>query len=111
MDNLDAIKGVLNVMRHLEILEDDPQPRPLTHHLFGDGDLDHIINAPVAGFFRPKVTLLDQVEAGQPLGSIQDLFGKQLSIIEAMQPGVVILLRRVPRVNVGDGIIQVTGAL
>ena len=105
------VEGVLNVMRHLDMLTGDPQPRPLTHHLCGDGNLDQIINAPVAGFFRPKVNLLDRVEIGQTLGVIQDFFGDVLATIKAEEAGVVILLRRVPRVNVGNGVVQLTGRL
>ncbi|MEM7031200.1 MAG: succinylglutamate desuccinylase/aspartoacylase family protein [Chloroflexota bacterium] len=105
------VVGVRNVMRHLGMLEGDPQPRLMTHHLFGDGNLDQIINAPVAGLFRPSAALLDQVKAGQTLGIIQDFFGNPLAAVTAQQAGVVILLRRVPRVNVGDGVVQVTGQL
>ena len=101
-------QGVLNVMRRLGMLAGDPVPRPLTHHLLGDGDLDTVTSAPVAGFFRAEVDLLAEVEAGQRLGAIRDLFGKELVAIRSERTGVVILLRRIHRVQRGDGLAHVT---
>lgn len=107
------VEGVLNVMKHLEMLPDQPLPRPTTHDLVGDGNLDsfNIISAPVAGYFQPEVAVLEEVEAGQRLGVIQDFFGEVLAEITAGHDGVVILLRALPRVHVGDGLVQITGRL
>ncbi len=109
-DDLECyIEGVLNVMKHLEMVPGRPQPRPLTHHLIGDGDLDRVSSAPTTGFFRPRVALLDEVIAGQRLGTIQDFFGQVTAEITADRAGVVVFLRRLPRVHVGTGLVQVTG--
>lgn len=102
-------QGVLNVMKHLGMLVGAPQPRPMTHHLFGDGDLDSVIDASVAGYFRAEVTLLTEVKTGQRLGVVQDFFGEIKQAVVADQDGVVIMLRRVHRVNVGDGLVHITG--
>lgn len=104
-------QGVLNVMKHLNMLDGQPQPRPTTHHLVGHGNLDMVISAPVAGYFRPKVALLDNVTAGQRLGVIQDFFGQVAAEITADRAGVVIMLRRIHRVHVGDGLAHITGTL
>lgn len=101
-------QGVINVMRHLGMLDGEPQPRPMTHDLFGDGNLDTVLSATVAGYWRAEVALLDAVQAGQRLGTVRDLFGNVLSEIVADQDGVVIMLRRLHRVNVGDGLAHVT---
>ena len=103
------IEGVLNVMKHLGMMPGQPQPRPMTHHLVGDGNLDVIISAPAAGFFRPDVALLDEVNVGQRLGTIEDFFGHVAAEVTTERNGVVILLRRLPRVEVGTGVAQVTG--
>lgn len=103
------ISGVINVMKHLEMLTGAPQPRPTTHHLFGDGNLDQVISADMAGYFRAEVELLTEVEAGQRLGVVRDLFGNVLQEVKADQPGIVIMLRRFHRVHVGDGLVHVTG--
>ena len=103
------IEGVLNVMKHLGMMPGQPQPRPMTHHLVGDGNLDVIISAPAAGFFRPDVALLDEVSVAQRLGTIEDFFGHVVAEVTTERDGVVILLRRLPRVEVGTGVAQVTG--
>ena len=102
------VDGVLNVMAHLGMIDHAPGPRPLTHHLIGDGNLDTIHNAPDAGYFRATVQLLDEVESGARLGVITDLFGEVTAEIRAERAGVVIMLRRVHRVHVGDGLVHIT---
>jgi predicted deacylase len=104
-------EGVLNVMKHLGMIEGQPRPRPMTHHLIGEGNMDQVISAPVAGYFLPEVELLQEVRAGQRLGTILDFFGQPLAEITADRAGVVIMLRRIHRVNVGDGLADITGRL
>ncbi len=101
-------QGVINVMRHLGMLAGAPEPQPTTHDLFGDGNLDTVLSATVAGYWRAEVALLDEVQAGQRLGTVRDLFGTVLAEVVADQAGVVIMLRRVHRVHVGDGLAHVT---
>ncbi len=103
------IEGVFNVMKHLGMVPGEPQPRPMIHHLVGDGNLDVVISSPAAGFFQPDVALLDEVGVGQRLGTVQDFFGQVTAEVTADRDGVVIFLRRLPRVNVGDRLVQVTG--
>ncbi|MEZ4734354.1 MAG: M14 family metallopeptidase [Caldilineaceae bacterium] len=104
-------QGVINVMCWLEMLDGVPQPRPMTHHLFGDGNLDQVIDATAAGFFRAEVNLLAPVSAGQRLGVVRDLFGQVVQEVIADQDGVVIMLRRFHRVHVGDGLAQITNVM
>ncbi|CAN5469629.1 succinylglutamate desuccinylase/aspartoacylase family protein [soil metagenome] len=104
-------QGVRNVLQHLGMLAGEPHPRPMTHHLFGDGNLDSVIDANVAGYFRATVDLLSEVKAGQRLGGVQDLFGQVRQEVLADQDGVVIMLRRIHRVHVGDGLVHITGRI
>lgn len=101
--------GLLNVLKHLGMLAGVPEPQPMTHHLLGDGNLDQVIAADVAGYFRAEVELLAEVQAGQRLGVVRDLLGNVRQEVRADQAGVVIMLRRVHRVHVGDGLVHVTG--
>ena len=101
--------GVLNVMKHLAMIPGKPQPQSTTHHLVGDGNLDVVISAPAAGSFRPHVELLDEVSVGQCLGVVENLFGQVVGEVTADGDGIVILLRRLPQVNAGDGVAQITG--
>ncbi|MDE0504103.1 MAG: succinylglutamate desuccinylase/aspartoacylase family protein, partial [Candidatus Poribacteria bacterium] len=103
------IDGVLNVMKHLGMIPGEPHPQSTTHHLVGDGDLDVVISAPAAGSFRPHVELLDEVSVGRRLGVVENLFGQVVDEVTADRDGIVILLRRLPQVNVGDGLAQITG--
>lgn len=98
------LTGLFNVMKHLGMLQGEQARQPLTHHLVGHGDLDSVIETPVAGLFQREAALLDEVEAGQRLGVIQDESGGVLAEIIAKQAGVLIMLRGLPRVQAGDGI-------
>ena len=102
-------QGVLNAMTHLGMLEGEPRPRPMTHHLLGNGNLDTVTSAPAAGFFRPDVALLEEVCEGQRVGRIRDFFGRVAAEVLADRDGVVIYLRRTPRVRVGESLLLITG--
>ena len=56
----------------------------------------------------PEVALLDEVEAGQLLGTIRDAMSAIRAEIRADQAGVIIMLRGLPRVQAGDGIAHIT---
>jgi predicted deacylase len=101
--------GVINIMRHLEMLAGEPESRPVSYDLLGDGNLDSVISAPEAGYFRPAIALLDSVAEGDVMGHIQDFFGHTVAEITADRDGVVIMLRRLHRVHVGDGLVHLTG--
>ena len=61
-------RGVLNVMHHLDMLEGEPAAVPPPQHLLGDGNMDEVMSAPLAGYFRPHVELLQEVQTGQLVG-------------------------------------------
>ena len=103
------VNGVLNVMKHLGMISGEVQPRPLVHHLLGSGNLDRVIEAPLAGYFRPSFQLLESVAHGQSIGRIQDLFGRVLTKVNADRDGIVIMIRRPRRVHTGDGLALITG--
>jgi predicted deacylase len=104
-------QGVINVMRHLGMLAGAPQPQPVTHHLVGDGDLDSVISAQAAGYFRAEVELLGEVEMGHRLGVVQDFAGEIVQEVRADGAGVVVMLRRLHRVHVGEGLAHITGVV
>ena len=107
LDVLDCFRaGVFNVMKHLGMLSGELKRRPLQHHLVGHGDLDSVISAPTAGLFQRECDLLDEVKAGQRLGTIRDEHGAITSEIVAKSAGIVIMLRGLPRVEIGDGLVH-----
>ncbi|MCY3780257.1 MAG: succinylglutamate desuccinylase/aspartoacylase family protein [Chloroflexi bacterium] len=100
--------GVINVMKHLDMISGNLNRRRLTHHLVGDGNLDTVIHAPVDGFFQREISLLENVKTGQRLGMILDATGIEVAQVDADQDGVIIMLRGIPSVKVGDGIAHIT---
>jgi predicted deacylase len=104
-------RGVFHLMRHLGMMAGAPQVAGDALHLVGDGNLDVVTLAPAAGFFKPQVKVLDQVKKDDVLGVIVDFFGETLAQIRAQMDGVVIMVRRLHRVHVGEGLVQVTNTL
>ncbi len=102
-------RGVLNVMRHLDMLEEEPESSPPPLHLLGDGNMDEVMSAPAPGYFRARVELLEEVQAGQLVGTIHDPLGDSLAELHAEKDGIVIMRRGLHRVHSGDGLIHLTG--
>ena len=99
--------GLLNVMKWMDMLTGDPEPSSIDHHFVGKGNLDQVVSAPLAGYFRPKVHLLEGVTKGQLIGVIQDFFGDTIHKTYADADGHIIMLRRLHRVQVGDGLVHI----
>ena len=104
-------RGILNVMRHLGMLSGQPVAPDTVTRLVGDGNLDVVTLAPVGGYFRANVELLQRVKKGEMLGTIVDFFGTTIASITAQMDGVVIMKRRLHRVHAGEGLMQVTNTL
>ncbi|MBM3755253.1 MAG: hypothetical protein FJW38_14875 [Acidobacteria bacterium] len=95
-------RGVLNVMRHLSMLDgvlDVPSP-PL--RLTGAGNTDDGISAGCDGFLLLDVALLDSVSVGQRMGRLVDLQGVTVEEYFAPRAGVVALTHEMPIVAKGD---------
>ncbi len=101
-------RGVLNVMQHLNMLAGEPAAASPPQHLLGDGNMDEVMSAPMAGYFRPHVELLQEVQSGQSVGAIHDPLGDLLAELHAEKEGIVIMRRGVHRVHSGDGLIHLT---
>ena len=101
-------QGVLNVMHHLDMLAGEPAAAPPAEHLIGEGNMDEVMSAPMAGYFRPRVELLQEVQSGQLVGTIHDPLGALLAQLHAESDGIVIMRRGVHRVLAGDGLIHLT---
>ncbi len=98
------VRGVLNCLKVMDMLEGPPEAKLPTHRLVGSGDLDHIILANHGGLFFSHVRLLDDVRAGDVLGEVRDITGRTLEEVRATVAGVVITMRGLLRVNAGDGL-------
>lgn len=102
-------QGILNIMSMLQMR---PAPCPVkqpTHHLWGDGNLDYLVAAQSAGLFESETELLADVQAGQRLGCVRDVYGREQSEVVSPRDGVLLLLRHTPTVMLGEGLAFVTG--
>ena len=94
--------GIRHMLQHLGIISGAPPPARIEHRLYGDGNTDHGLSATQAGFLMTHVQILDDVEAGQCLGTLVDLEGLALEKYHAPVAGVVGLVREFPVVAAGD---------
>lgn len=77
--------------------------------LFGDGNLDESLCASQDGFFVPAVSVLNSVQAGDPVGRILDVHGRVIESFSAPTAGVIAMIRASPVVQPGDPLFLITG--
>jgi predicted deacylase len=102
-------RGLTNLLRHLAVLPGAPSVEPVKVHLFGDGNLDESLCASQNGFFVPAVSVLNSVQAGDPVGRILDIYGRVIESFSAPTAGVVAMIRAFPVVQSGDPLFLITG--
>lgn len=96
-------RGVLNLMRHLGILDGEPElPAAPPRRLTGVGNTDGGIQATQPGFLMLEVRLLEQVTAGQRLGYLVDEWGSTIEQYTAPIDATIGLTREMPIVEAGD---------
>ncbi len=98
------VNGLMNLLRFMKILPGDVEPQAPETHLLGPADLDHTTSVNTSGFFVSLVGLLEEVQGGQVIGIVRDLFGRTIEEVRAPQTGVVGMLRAVPVVMPGDSV-------
>jgi predicted deacylase len=96
-------RGVLNVMRHLGML--DGQPEITATSRYAGAEVYH--KTPQGGGFFPAVVAGQEVEAGQSLGQLVDVFGEPLGEVRSQVRGLVLAIRSYPVVAAGDQIASI----
>ncbi len=95
-------RGMMNLLRHLQMLPGAPDiPHP-PRRLFGAGNTDDGLAASAPGFLLLQVSLLDKVESGQPLGRLLDPLGHTIETYSAPKKGTIALTHEMPIVEKGD---------
>ena len=95
------VTGVLNLMKHFDMLQGTPQVPAKQFYL--EPDRPRVL-APVAGIFKHIPDQGDMVKAGELIGTITDIDGEILSEITAPQDAVVHEMMPRRLVNIGDRI-------
>lgn len=109
------VRGCLGVMAELGIVErnlfrseptngmnsvlrivEDPRP--------GSGHMQVNHPSPIEGFFEPAVTLGQEIQAGDALGTVCDPLGHRDETIRSRYTGIVIVLHTFPRVEEGTSV-------
>ncbi len=85
-------KGMLNVLKHLGMMEGQPEQTLEPTVLVGA----HWLTAEADGVFYPTVSIDESVNKGQVLGELRDYFGEVLHEIVAPANGVVMKMN-IPR--------------
>lgn len=99
------MRGVLSVLRYLGALPGEPDI-PHDQRILRSSNT---MLSPCEGLWFPEVTLMQSVSAGQRIGRIEDIFGRELAEIHAPLPGVILYLTASPAAREG-GILGSVGA-
>ncbi|HOX32113.1 MAG TPA: succinylglutamate desuccinylase/aspartoacylase family protein [Spirochaetales bacterium] len=89
--------GIVNVMRHLGMLEGKPEPRPEQI----DAELLYI-HASDGGIHRLEKGIMERVKAGETLATVTDVFGRTVSTVAAPYDGIVLGFWSLPVIQPGD---------
>jgi predicted deacylase len=92
------VKGVRNLMKHLAMVEGEPETTK--DQLMSTQTIDVRSNA--GGFLSLSVKLGDGVKKRQMIGEITDLFYRPLEKIEAPTDGYVTMITTTPTISSGD---------
>jgi predicted deacylase len=116
------VQGVINVMRHVDMLDDDkveshtetnskPKPKKTAHSTVATTVLTRFewLYAKREGMWYPKVGPGDFVKKGQEIGTVRDLFGDTLEKIISPVNGVILFLTNNPSV-LENGLLMGIGA-
>jgi len=92
-----ALKGILNVLKHLGMIEGRPDvPQKALAFEGAWGYSKH------GGFLRPAVKMGEKVVKGQLLGTIVNLLGEEVERDVAPYDGIVAGIRTFPKISPGD---------
>ncbi len=103
------VGGCMNVLIDLRLLDGPPiAVRPesicVEDDRAGAGHMQVNHQSPIEGFFEPAVKLGQDVNSGDPLGTVCGNWGESHTAIRAQYAGQVIVLHTFARVNAGDGV-------
>lgn len=102
-DTVRGTRGVLNVMRHLNML--DGEPEIVVTSRYASSEVFH--RTPFGGGFFPAVVAGQEVKEGEILGHVYDVFGDLIGEVTSQVWGLVLSIRSYPVLSAGDQIASI----
>lgn len=103
-DTVRGAEGILNIMRHLKMLPQDPSPTTAAPAITYT---EHYQKTAYGGGFFSAVSAGQAVNEGDLLGSVFDVFGQPRAEIKAEAAGIVDAIRFYPVVAAGDWVASI----
>lgn len=97
------VRGVLSLMKHLSMLEGSPDPAQDPVWI----DRYEVLTSPETGLFHPLAEMGHWVKAGQKLGAVSDLLGRDVMTVTAPFDGVLLYVIATPPISRGEPVAMV----
>jgi len=102
----DYVDGCLNVMAQLGMLEralPASKIKVVVEDSRENSGYMQICNpSPIDGYYEPAVQLGEEIDVGQPLGTVSDILGEEIVTVKSQQRGMVLTLKTFSRVFKDD---------
>ena len=99
------ITGALNVMKHLEMIEGEPELPKQWQVVKGESHL--FANRGGLLNYASSFELGQRVKKGQKIASIVDMYGTEVEAVISPYEGLSIMMRTLPLVNAGDWVVGI----
>ncbi|MCU0315296.1 MAG: succinylglutamate desuccinylase/aspartoacylase family protein [Fimbriimonadaceae bacterium] len=99
-----GVKGVIACMSHLGMLSSELEPQPQETVVAASSSW---IRVQRGGVLHHDIQLGDQIQRGQLLGTVTDIYGKKRSSVVSAYEGLVIGMTRTPLVTRGDAVFHI----
>ncbi len=102
--------GLTNLLKHLNVLPGEPARRGLKYFATTPEEdywRESSVLADASGLYRSRLGVLAEVDRGQELGRVVNLFGEPLQTVRANRRGRIMAQRIFPRVHAGDALVVI----
>lgn len=103
-DVLEVIRGNYNIMKHLEMIEGEPE---LRFESVWVEEYQIIRSEHPEGLYYPLVSRGDHVQKGQLVGYLNDYFGNRLQDVRSPYDGIVLYIIATPPMSEGEPMVMV----
>ncbi|MCR8922940.1 succinylglutamate desuccinylase/aspartoacylase family protein [Dasania sp. GY-MA-18] len=100
-----GVKGIINVMRHLDMLRKTRSKKPLVEPFVAHNST--WVRATDSGVVSHKKSLGDYVEEKDELAVISDPYGKTLDVVKSPVEGIIIGKQNIPLVQEGEAMYHI----